>query len=103
MRVRRERVAQEDHELDEAAGDHRADLQIAAEGAREDAAHVQLELAAQDAAGGRGRHDGLFVELVAELLGEREHLVLVPSCAISVIMPFMAPASENAAGAGARR
>ena len=63
-------------ELDEAARHHRADLEIAAERPREHAADVELELVAQDAAGRRGRDHGGLLELILELLGEREHLVL---------------------------
>ena len=55
VRVRLERVPEEDHEVDAPFGDRGADLLVAAERAAEEAVHLQAELVGEQRAGGAGR------------------------------------------------
>ena len=71
VRVRLERIPEEDHEVDAALGDRRAHLLVAAERAAQEAVHGQAELARELGAGRAGR-----VELV---LRERAAVVRAPT------------------------
>src|SRR4051794_8702211 len=54
VRLRLERIPEEDHEIDAAFGNARPDLLVAAERAREESRDLEIELTGEERAGGTG-------------------------------------------------
>jgi hypothetical protein len=77
VRLRRHRVAQEDHRVDPAFGQARADLQVAAQRAAEQAFHLEAGLGDQARAGGAGGHHVAAGEERREVTRERDHQVFL--------------------------
>ena len=77
VRLRRHRVAQEDHRVDTALREARADLQVAAQRAAEEALHLQAGFGDQARAGGAGGHHVAARKERGEVPRERDHQVLL--------------------------
>jgi hypothetical protein len=73
---RRHRVAQEHHELHLAHGQPRADLEVAAQGAAQDAFDVEADFVAQAHARGAGGDQPMAREHGPEFPRQRDHAVL---------------------------
>src|SRR5271166_10912 len=76
MRLRRERIPEEEDDVEAPLGDERADLRVAAERTREQHVDGQVELLGDGTAGRRGRVDLAIRERVAIERGPLRHLVL---------------------------